>query len=272
MLYTVVTVCRNALEDFEKTVKSVLSQTCTDYEYVVIDGASTDGTAQSAAEYKKEFDKKGIPCTVVSEKDTGIYNAMNKAIDKSNGKWLIFMNAGDIFYSDSVLGEMAPYCTDGYDVVYADTVAFEHGMYKIYKASEDISLLRDHWCMGHQSTFTSSELMKKYHYDENYKICADYDFYLKALDNGASFRYVNRFVSEINMYGVSIASYAASTTENFRVLLAHGCITEERFEKELAAIEAEALSRKKKAPFRKFIPEFAFRLKRKRQGWTAVRP
>lgn len=273
MLFSVITVCYNALEDFRKTAENVLGQTFDDFEYIVVDGASSDGTDKAAFEYKEKFLLRNIPCTVVSEKDTGIYNAMNKAIDMASGDFLIFMNAGDIFFSQTVLSEMAPFCTKDCDVVYAHTVAREHGLYKEYKASEDISVLRDHWCMGHQSTFTGAGIMKMFHYDEeNFRICADYDFYLKALNNGAKFRYVDKFVAEINMYGVSIVNYKKSLTENFKVLLKNGCITEERYEKEVAEVNAEAARREKKAWQRKFIPEFMFRIKRKREGWTEKRP
>ena len=272
MLYTVITVCRNVRDDLIKTAESVLAQTSSDFEYVIIDGASTDGTAEKAFEYKKLFSERGIPCTVISEKDTGIYNAMNKGIDNSTGDWHNFMNAGDIFYGSDVLEKVSPYCTDDCDVVYGNTVATELGMYKVYNASPDISLLRDHWCMGHQSTFTSSRLMKEYHYDEGFKICADYDFYLKALDNGARFKYADLFIGEINLMGVSIANYSASTKENFRVLLSHGCITEEDCDLRFKEIDAEAESRKKKAPMKKLLPRFILKLKRQRDGWVTKRP
>lgn len=97
---TIITVCFNAEEVIEKTIKSVLSQTYLNKEYIVVDGASTDHTVIIIDQYRDKIDK------IISEKDYGIYDAMNKGIRNASGEWLIFLNAGDVFASKSVLEEI----------------------------------------------------------------------------------------------------------------------------------------------------------------------
>lgn len=97
---SIITVCYNAEKEIERTIKSVVSQTYTDKEYVIIDGASKDGTLNIINKYKDNIQK------VVSEPDKGIYDAMNKGIKAATGEWIIMMNAGDVFASDTVLEEI----------------------------------------------------------------------------------------------------------------------------------------------------------------------
>lgn len=94
---SIITVCYNDKENLIKTIKSVLSQTYTNIEYIVVDGGSTDGTKEVLAQYEKDVSK------CVSEKDMGIYDAMNKGIRMATGDWLNFMNAGDVFASNDVI-------------------------------------------------------------------------------------------------------------------------------------------------------------------------
>lgn len=97
MKFSVITVCFNDHKGIEKTVRSVVEQTCFDYEYIVIDGGSTDGSVSVIEKYKHNIHYW------VSEKDNGVYAAMNKAIRIAKGDYCIFMNSGDSFFSNDVL-------------------------------------------------------------------------------------------------------------------------------------------------------------------------
>ena len=97
---SIITVCFNAADIIEKTVLSVLSQSYTDYEYIIIDGGSTDGTMEVLNRYSKQI------ATIISEPDRGIYDAMNKGISKAHGEWVNFMNAGDTFVDSDVLSKV----------------------------------------------------------------------------------------------------------------------------------------------------------------------
>ena len=97
---SVVTVCYNAVNDIEKTILSVINQTYPNLEYLIIDGGSTDGTMDIVNKYKDKID------VIVSEPDKGIYDAMNKGIDRATGEWINFMNAGDCFANSKIISEV----------------------------------------------------------------------------------------------------------------------------------------------------------------------
>lgn len=97
---TVITICRNCRDDLERTVQSVVSQTYPNIEYIVVDGASTDGTQQMLASYQKRID------TIISEPDDGIYDALNKGVKSATGEWILCLNAGDTFTSNHVLADI----------------------------------------------------------------------------------------------------------------------------------------------------------------------
>lgn len=96
-LISVITVAYNAKNDLEKTIQSVLNQTYSNIEFVIVDGGSTDGSVEIIKKYEERIDKW------ISEPDKGIYDAMNKGIKLATGEWLNFMNAGDVFYDEDVL-------------------------------------------------------------------------------------------------------------------------------------------------------------------------
>src|SRR5574344_2490955 len=101
MKLSIITINYNNAEGLEKTIKSVINQTFTDYEYIIIDGGSTDGSTDIIKKYRENIDYW------VSESDKGIYKAMNKGITYTHGEYLNFMNSGDCFHSSTVLNEVA---------------------------------------------------------------------------------------------------------------------------------------------------------------------
>ena len=115
-LVTVITVCRNAIDPLRKTMESVGGQTYENLEYLVDDGASTDGTPEMLAGYA------GRLARYVSEPDGGIYDAMNKGAAMATGEWLIFMNAGDVFAAPDVLSRVFAEDRRQADVIYGDVV------------------------------------------------------------------------------------------------------------------------------------------------------
>lgn len=183
-----ITVCRNSLAGLKKTIESALTQPL--FEIVIVDGASSDGTPEELTEIKKRCEIAGINCVAVSEPDTGIYNAMNKGIGLASGEWLVFMNAGDMFSGTDVLSAVfAGRTLTGVDVIYCDYFLSKNG-----KLIDKKALGTDKITKGpiscHQAILTRRERLVQREYQERFRICADYEWYLNLYLEGGNFEYV----------------------------------------------------------------------------------
>ena len=201
MLLSIVTVCRNEEKRIARTIKSVLAQREIDFEYIVLDGKSTDGTLKVLESFQKDFENKGVVYKVISENDTGIYNAMNNALKYVNGEWIIYLNAGDCLHTKELI-EIINSNKNHIDIIYGDVIFVENGYYKKRKAA-DHSCLPVTMPMCHQSVICRTELMREYKYRENYRLAADYDFLLRLYWNGKIFEHVNEAISIYTLDGQS---------------------------------------------------------------------
>lgn len=196
MKISVITVCYNAEKTIEDTIKSVLNQDYKDLEYIIIDGASTDGTVNIITEYQKIF-----PITLISEKDEGIYDAMNKGTKLSSGDWINFMNAGDKFYSLNSVSNVIKYLSEDCDIIYGNTEI----IYKDFKTIKEEPTPDKLW-MGripHQSAFIKSSTMKKYLYNKENKIVADLEFFMMVYFNKGKIKKINQIVSSFVKNGIT---------------------------------------------------------------------
>lgn len=209
---TVVTVVRNAEAALRATAESVLSQTYPDIEYVIIDGASTDGTADYARSLGDKVD------ILVSEPDKGIYDAMNKGIRLSSGEWIIFMNAGDKFYSaDTVAKLFDSDDYDGYGVVYGDVAkAGADGMLAVRVAGEPHNSHRMFFC--HQSAFYRRDELLAEPFDPAHRMSADIHQVKRLWRKGVKFRHVNLPVAIFDTGGVSNVRRSAGLRDNISVV------------------------------------------------------
>lgn len=192
MLFSVITITYNNLEGLTRTHKSIAAQSCDDFEWLVIDGASTDGTADYLETANAQW---------ISEKDNGIYNAMNKGIARARGDYLVFMNAGDEFAADDVLQKVSAHINAQQNLpgfVYGD--AIEDG--RIRRAR---SHMKAAWGMftHHQAMFYRRETLGALRYDESYKISADYKFTLQMLKQSTHILYVPVPVCVFETGGIS---------------------------------------------------------------------
>lgn len=171
---SVITVCYNTSESIENTILSVLEQNYNNFEYIIVDGHSTDGTVGIINSYKSEFNKRRINLKVLIESDKGIYDAMNKGISLADGDWVNFMNAGDFFYSQNVLSSVFKNNIDIDDKVLIYGYKYQNNEI-IYP--QDVSVLKDGSIMGnHQSMFFNKEkLGSNCKYDLRYSIYGDYE-------------------------------------------------------------------------------------------------
>ncbi len=197
--FSIITINFNNKEGLRKTLDSVVCQTFTDYELIVIDGGSTDGGAALLEEYGKYI------TFGVSEPDKGVYNAQNKGVQHASGEYCIFMNSGDLFHSNDVLECVAKELKDGVDIAVGNTYFYKNESENRYAyAPEYITLWRVYIGINHQSAFIKRQLLLDNPYDETLKICADWKFWLQELvKNERSYQHLNIIVAQYDLNGVS---------------------------------------------------------------------
>jgi len=201
---SIITVCLNSENLIESTIKSVIEQSAaSEIEYIIIDGGSSDSTLDIINKYKKNIS------VVVSEKDSGIYNAMNKAIDFAKGDYLLFLNSGDILNDSKVIEEVMEFIAENnnYDLFFGNVALYSQhkGFCQNLKFNNITKrkLFKKNIC--HQGIFYKKELFEKFgKYNQNYKIYADYDYNLKLiLKEKVKFKHFDRIISNFLLGGVS---------------------------------------------------------------------
>ena len=198
---SIITVCYQARDDLARTADSILSQLWNDYEYIVVDGDSQDGTKEYLTELHTQFAQKGIPFRSVSEKDKGIYDAMNKGTCMAKGHWVMYLNAGDFFANTLVLRNIFSSQPDT-QILYGDTLCTYQGLVKLYPA-KPLSVLPRQMAFCHQSVFIERDVALRFPYDTSYRICADHHFFLKAYTSGLAFEYCGLPIAVYEIAGVS---------------------------------------------------------------------
>lgn len=180
---SVITVVYNGEDFLEKTICGILNQNYKNFEYIIIDGGSSDGTLDIIKKYEDKIDYW------ISEKDSGIYDAMNKGIDLSKGDWINFMNAGDTFYNSEVLKEIFSNQEISADLIYGNAVLIEKdGKFSNKIASTDLDNLWKQAKFGHESLFVKSKILKENKFNLYYSVAADYDFIMKCFHTGYKFK------------------------------------------------------------------------------------
>lgn len=199
---SVITVVYNDVDNIRKTMESFFSQTWEDKEYIVIDGGSTDGTADIVREYA---DRLAYWC---SEKDDGIYDAMNKGIMHATGDWINILNSGDCYCSEKSLeNAISMMGKDEVDVIYGNSIE-DNGHFKrpVY-ALEDVNRLKYFPTYRHGSSLIKASLQKSFLYDlskkEELDYSLDWDMIYKVYKSGHRFKKVDTFIETYKLDGVS---------------------------------------------------------------------
>jgi glycosyltransferase involved in cell wall biosynthesis len=209
MKLSVITINYNDAKGLERTIKSVISQSYHDFEFIVIDGGSSDGSQDIIKKYERHIDYW------VSEPDGGIYQGMNKGLRQAQGDYVNFMNSGDRFYSFDALERIFSLGTDA-DIITGTHVGSPHPNV----GKDGISLYT--LCTGavdHQASFIKRDVALRHPYDEKYKIVSDWKFFIEALiiDN-CSFFYTETIVVDVDMTGVSNTATDLNRREREAVL------------------------------------------------------
>lgn len=193
--FSIITVSYNDVAGLTRTIKSVINQTLEDYEFIIVDGGSSDGSKEVIELYEKSL------TYWCSEPDNGIYNAMNKGVLHANGKYLIFMNAGDIFFSDEVLEQVFPQL-DNKDIVVGYALKNGKGYQNIHE--DNVLMMLFHSSFSHQATFIKRDLFQNYKYDEHLRIVSDWKAWVDWIVKGRhTYKYIDTIVANYDFTGIS---------------------------------------------------------------------
>ncbi len=223
MILSIITINRNNASGLEKTMNSVLSQVRTDFEYIVIDGASSDGSVAVIERLAGQF---GNRLKWISEPDKGIYNAMNKGIRMASGSYLQFLNSGDCLVADDVTEKMIEALNqNGTPSILYGNMLKDMPTGKVFRdrsfAGRDITFLGFfNGTLNHSPAYIRKDLFDTYGlYDETLKIVSDWKWYLQAIVFGAEKPvYVNLDVSLFDMNGISETNKDLDRKERRHVL------------------------------------------------------
>lgn len=200
LLLSIITINFNNSEGLRKTIESVVSQTFKNFEFIVIDGGSTDQSVAVIREFEEKINYW------VSEKDGGIYNAMNKGMQVANGTYFLFLNSGDFLVSSEIIQSVIPFL-DGTDIVYGDLLIAETDAKWVKKYDHPICFFYFTYdTLPHQGSFISRTILSNFNlsYDESLKIASDWKFFLDAVCKyNASIKYLDFIVTEYNVQGLS---------------------------------------------------------------------
>jgi len=195
---SIITVCYNEKE-VERTCLSVIKQTWQDFEWIVIDGGSESWCTDILEKYREHM------TYYVSEKDNGIYAAMNKGIFHAQGEYLLFMNSGDLFLSSKTLEKVSAYFSKNAEVLYGDVVIEMHDDYQYVLFPDKLKesfFFND--CISHQTTYIRAELFQKYgNYDTVYRIFSDYDRWIELIRDGCKFEHLPFLCALYDYKGIS---------------------------------------------------------------------
>lgn len=192
---TIITVTYNAEEYLEKTILSVVNQSYSNIEYIIIDGNSSDKTIDIIKKYDHKISYW------VSEPDKGIYDAMNKGIKSATGEWIQFLNAGDTLAENTTVLNVSKYLDGTYDLVHG--LLWRNQGERELKAPLPIDKAYDGIFIWHPALFCKSSILKEHMFNPFYKIAGDYDFFLNCLSQNYKIKLINIPITDYMEFGVS---------------------------------------------------------------------
>jgi len=215
---SVITIVYNNVKDVERTIKSVLEQTYPNIEYIIIDGASTDGTLQVIEQYKNRIHK------IISEPDKGIYDAMNKGLRLAAGDYVLFMNSGDEIYEKNTVNKVfasKPYA----DIYYGETEMIDVTGKSLgrrrHQAPDKFTLksFRYGMTISHQAIYIKTTITEPY--NTTYQLSADIDWILTAAKKAKVIVNTHQYVAKYLVGGMSKKRHLQSLKERFQIFTKH---------------------------------------------------
>lgn len=210
MKISVITINYNNKKGLEKTIESVIAQSTSLFEYIVVDGDSNDGSIEVISQNNQFISKW------VSESDRGIYNAMNKAVKMATGEYCIFMNSGDVFYSETVIEQLLN-INFSEEYVLGSVISSNIGLLKAKKTLSMADFVFG--SIAHQASLIKRSLLLNYPYDEDLRIVADWKFCIQTLIfNNCTYKAIDVIIAKEEPNGVSTVVDAKHSNERLLVL------------------------------------------------------
>lgn len=214
---SIITVVFNGKNHIEQSIKSVLAQTYSNIEYIIIDGASTDGTIDIIKKYEAKIS------TFISEKDSGIYNAMNKGLKLAKGEIIAILNADDYYYTETIQQVVDKFEENQADVVYGNMTKLREfsGEEYLKEVQPNIKLMEQTMPIFHPATFIKKQVYEEVGvFNETYRLSADYDLIYRIYKAGKRFEYINKALTVFRIGGASNVN-CNSYKEGYQILLSH---------------------------------------------------
>ena len=215
MKYSIITINYNNCDGLEKTIQSVINQSYQNFEFIIIDGGSTDSSVEVIKKYSNKIDYW------ISEPDKGIYHAMNKGIIQAHGEYLNFMNSGDLFYDNDVLKDIS-IKIDLKDIIIGKDFHYNANTKESFQTIFPTKLSMFTFFTGylpHQSTFFKKELFQNMMYSEDYRNVSDWKFYIdKIIGENRSVSFIDRLVAWREQNGISSSDTNLVSKEREKVL------------------------------------------------------
>ncbi|MBE8722835.1 glycosyltransferase family 2 protein [Sphingobacterium pedocola] len=215
---SIVTVVYNDVRGIEYTIRSVMKQTYAELEYIIVDGLSTDGTLDMIDRYREEVS------ILISEKDNGIYDAMNKGLAAATGDYILFLNSGDELYEDMTLEKIFS-SAENADIYYGETKLIGEKRDIIgdrrHKTPErfDWKSFRYGMNVCHQAIYVKREIAEPY--DQQYQLSADIDWVIRAAKKAKTTVNIHQYVAKYLVGGVSQKRHQQSLRERYKILKKH---------------------------------------------------
>ena len=234
--FTIVTCTFNAEHELQRTLDSVFHQSYADVEHLILDGLSSDRSVEMAQTYKQRSDeaRTGHEVVVCSERDSGLYDAMNKGIARAAGDYIVFLNAGDTFPSEATLEHIAHSIGDGEalpGVIYGDTdIVNDEGRFLRHRRLQPPAKLtwrsfRNGMLVCHQAFYALTTLAKDNPYNLNYRFSADVDWCIRVMKEAERRHLMLKNVDEVVVNyldgGMTEKNHRASLRERFSVMRRH---------------------------------------------------
>ncbi len=212
--FSIITITLNHLAGVKKTHQSLILQTLQDYEWIIVDGASNDGTL----DYLNTINDANI----TSEPDSGLYDAMNKGMKRANGQYLIFLNSGDYLAEPKTLEIIQKtILKDQPHFIYGDALEC-FGDKKFYKTARDHSKIKQGMITHHQAMIYHHDLLENLQYNEAYSVAADYDLTLKAMRQTQNIAYIHQPLCVFESGGLSQQKVRQGRIEQYKIRRENG--------------------------------------------------